>query len=177
MSHVQYNYANKWTYLNNSNFLNLRLLLKLILNVTLDLFNKIVIGSCDRWMALFISSRCLISLADLIPCFINSLAPILVLCLILSSVSCALVFVVSARERNATLHVVCMFNIVAIVKEFGLLENGLCWLDIRFIDDLSFIDPYILSSVHLYLSWSRVHESLDNFSIFSKQQILTWFAF
>ena len=30
----------------------------------------------------------------------------------------------------------------------GLLNNELCWFDIRFVDDLGFIDPYMLSSVH-----------------------------
>ena len=28
-------------------------------------------------------------------------------------------------------------------KDYGFLDNGLCWFDIRFADDLSFIDPYI----------------------------------
>ena len=34
-------------------------------------------------------------------------------------------------------------------KDYRLLKNELCWFDIRYVDDLGFIDPYMLSSVHL----------------------------
>ena len=39
-------------------------------------------------------------------------------------------------------------------KDYGLLNNELCWFDTRFVDDLGFIDPYLLSSVHF--GWGNI---------------------
>ena len=41
-------------------------------------------------------------------------------------------------------------------KVFGLLDNGLYWFDIRFVDDLSFIDPYMMSSVHAVYKYTNL---------------------
>ena len=45
-------------------------------------------------------------------------------------------------------------------KDYGLLKNEICWFDIHFVDNLGFIDPDMLSSVHLI--WIKWFSSRDN---------------
>ena len=73
--------------------------------------------------------------------------PFLMLCLVLS-------YVISCTHAWRFLHgkdVDCECRLLQhlLEKDYGLLDNGLCRFDIRFVDDLHFSDPYTLGSIHL----------------------------
>ena len=49
------------------------------------------------------------------------------------------------------MHAICCCDCYRIFREkdYGWIDNALCWFDIRFVDDLHFSDPYMLSSLYL----------------------------